>query len=312
MSKLNKTKQHTISESFNFQGKGLHTGLNINLNFVPAPENHGIKIQRVDLPEKPVMDAVADYVGQTVRGTVLTKDEMQVSTIEHAMAALYALGIDNCLLEVDAPEFPILDGSSRFYVQKINEVGITEQAATRNYYKIRDKISYKNPETGSEISISPDDKFCIEVEIGFRSKFLKNQTAILNNLDEFPEGFSEARTFVFVREIEPLLKMNLIKGGDLKNAVVIYDQERSQESMDNLSDKLGQPHIDATKLGYITGDLFYENEPARHKLLDVIGDISLVGIPLIGKISAVHPGHSTNTQLAKLIRNVMMNDLYNA
>lgn len=306
MKKKNDLKQHTIADSFSFSGKGLHTGLSINLKFLPALENHGIRIKRVDLPGQPEMEAVADYVGQTVRGTVLVKDEMQVSTIEHAMAALYAMGIDNCLLEVDAPEFPILDGSARYFVDKIIETGIKEQNAERNFYKVTEEISYTNPETGSKISIAPDDDFKVDVKIGFRSKMLKSQTAELTDIRTFATEFAAARTFVFVREIRPLLKMNLIKGGDLKNAVVIYDEPIQQDSMDRLTDKLGQPRIDATKLGYITGDLHYENEPARHKLMDVIGDMALVGRPLIGRISALYPGHRTNTELAKLVRQAMI------
>jgi UDP-3-O-[3-hydroxymyristoyl] N-acetylglucosamine deacetylase/3-hydroxyacyl-[acyl-carrier-protein] dehydratase len=306
MKKKNDLKQHTIADSFSFSGKGLHTGLSINLKFLPALENHGIRIKRVDLPGQPEMEAVADYVGQTVRGTVLVKDEMQVSTIEHAMAALYAMGIDNCLLEVDAPEFPILDGSARYFVDKIIETGIKEQNAERNFYKVTEEISYTNPETGSKISIAPDDDFKVDVKIGFRSKMLKSQTAELTDIRTFATEFAAARTFVFVREIRPLLKMNLIKGGDLKNAVVIYDEPIQQESMDRLTEKLGQPRLDATQLGYITGDLHFENEPARHKLMDVIGDMALVGRPLIGRITATHPGHRTNTELAKLVRQAMI------
>ncbi len=306
MNTKNELKQHTIADSFSFSGIGLHTGLSINLKFLPAPENHGIRIKRVDLLGQPEMEAVADYVGQTVRGTVLVMDEMQVSTIEHAMAALYAMEIDNCLLEVDAPEFPILDGSARYFVDKILETGIKEQDAERNFYKVTEEISYTNPETGSKISIVPDDDFKVDVKIGFRSKMLKSQTAELTDISTFATEFAAARTFVFVREIRPLLKMNLIKGGDLKNAVVIYDEPIQQESMDRLTEKLGQPQLDATQLGYITGDLHFENEPARHKLMDVIGDMALVGRPLIGRITATHPGHRTNTELAKLVRQAMI------
>jgi len=295
-------KQNTIKQQFSFQGKGLHTGLNINLTFVPAPENHGIKIKRIDLPEQPVMDAVAEYVTQTVRGTVLKKDEMQVSTIEHAMAALYGCGIDNCMLEVDAPEFPILDGSAKYFVQKIQETGIKEQQSDREYFVISEEISYTNSETGSQIIIMPDSHFNISVQIGFKSSVLENQFASLSNLHDFAKEAAAARTFVFVRDIQPLLNMNLIKGGDLKNAVVIYDELMSQESMDLLADKLGQAHIDASKLGYLSGELNYKNEPARHKLMDVIGDLALTGKFIKGKIIAIHPGHKTNTEMAKIIR----------
>ena len=301
-------KQKTINKSFSFQGKGLHTGLNINLTFLPANDNHGIKIKRIDLPEQPVMDAVADYVGQTQRGTILKNMDFQVSTIEHAMASLYALGIDNCLLEVNAPEFPILDGSAKLYVDKILETGLQEQLSDREYFVVKEKIEYTNPETGSHIMVIPDENFSVNVQIGFKSSLLKNQYASLGNLKEFVAEVSAARTFVFVREIKPLIKMNLIKGGDLKNAVVIYDELISQDSMDRLTEKLGQNHIDASKLGYLSGELKYENEPARHKLIDVIGDLALVGRQIIGKIVAVHPGHKTNTELAKLIRKEMLKE----
>lgn len=296
------SKQRTLKGSFSLAGKGLHTGLQITITFNPAPENHGIRIKRIDLPEQPLVDALAENVTHTVRGTVLQVDNVQISTVEHALATLYAYGIDNCLIEVDAPEFPILDGSAKFYVENIETIGIEEQKEEKDYFIVRKRIEYTTPETGSKITILPDDKFSVDVHIGFRSPILGNQYASLNSLSDFPSEISAARTFVFVREIEPLLSMNLIKGGDLKNAVVIYDEEMPQEKMDNLADKLGQSHFDATKLGYITGDLTSDNEPARHKLLDVIGDLSLIGKPLIGKVIATYPGHKINTDVAKIIR----------
>lgn len=295
-------KQQTIKSSFSFEGKGLHTGLDITLTFIPAPQNHGVKIKRIDLPEQPIIDALAENVTHTVRGTVLQKGEVQVSTVEHALASLYAFGIDNCLLEVNAPEFPILDGSAKYYVQKIQEAGIEEQAAEKDYYIVRKKIEYSIPETGSKITILPDDTFSLDVHIGFKSPVLGNQFASLDKLEDFATEISSARTFVFVREIEPLLNMNLIKGGDLRNAVVIYDEVMPQDRMDVLSDKLHQERIDATQLGYLSGALNFENEPARHKLLDVIGDLSLIGKPIKGKVIARYPGHKINTELAKIIR----------
>lgn len=295
-------KQNTIKLPFTLSGKGLHTGLDINLTFVPAPENHGIKIKRVDLPDEPVMDALADYVTETTRGTVLKKGEMQVSTIEHAMSALYALGVDNCLLEVNAPEFPILDGSAKFYVEQIQSVGIEEQKAEKDYYIVRKKIEYSIPETGAKITILPDDIFSVDVHIGFQSPVLSNQFASLNSLNDFATEISSARTFVFVREIEPLLKMNLIKGGDLKNAIVIYDQLKTQDELNQLADSLEQPRSDASQLGYLSGALNFDNEPARHKLMDVIGDLALIGKPILGKVIATYPGHKINTDLAKQIR----------
>jgi UDP-3-O-[3-hydroxymyristoyl] N-acetylglucosamine deacetylase/3-hydroxyacyl-[acyl-carrier-protein] dehydratase len=294
--------QSTIKQAFTLTGKGLHSGLEITLTAVPAPENHGIKIKRVDLPEQPVMDAVAEYVTETTRGTVLKKGDMQVSTVEHALSALYAFGIDNCLLEVNAPEFPILDGSAKYYVEKIQEVGIEEQKAEKDYYIVRKKIEYSIPETGAKITILPDDVFSVDVHIGFDSEVLSNQFASLSSLADYAKEISAARTFVFVREIEQLVKLNLIKGGDLKNAIVIYDKQVSQEDFDNLADLMHQPHQDAAKLGYLNGGLKFPNEPARHKLLDVIGDLALVGKPIRGKVIATYPGHKVNTDVAKLIR----------
>lgn len=296
------SNQSTIKQAFTLTGKGLHSGLEITLTFLPAPENHGVKIKRVDLPEQPVMDAVAEYVTETTRGTVLKKGEMQVSTVEHALSALYAFGIDNCLLEVNAPEFPILDGSAKYYVEQIQQVGIEEQKAERDYFIVRKKIEYSIPETGAKITILPDDVFSVDVHIGFDSPVLNNQFASLSSLDNYAAEIANSRTFVFVREIEQLLKLGLIKGGDLKNAIVIYDKQMSQADFDHLADLMHQPHQDATRLGYLNGGVKYPNEPARHKLLDVIGDLSLIGKPIRGKVIATYPGHKVNTDLAKLIR----------
>ena len=296
------SKQSTIKQAFTLSGKGLHSGLEIQLTFLPAPENHGIKIKRIDLEGQPEMDAVAEYVTETTRGTVLKKGEVQVSTIEHVLSALYALGVDNCLLEVDAPEFPILDGSAKYFVEGIQQVGIEVQNEEKDYYIVRKKIEYSIPETGAKIIILPDDTFSVDVHIGFNSSVLQNQFASLSSLDNYIEQVSSARTFVFVREIEPLIKMNLIKGGDLKNAIVIYDQLASQEVFDDLADLLHQPRQDANKLGYLNGGIHFANEPATHKLLDIIGDLALIGKPLRGKVIATYPGHKINTDVAKLIR----------
>ena len=296
------SKQNTIKQAFTLSGKGLHSGLEITLTFVPAPENHGIKIKRIDLPEKPEMDAVAEYVAETTRGTVLKKGDVQVSTIEHVLSALYALGIDNCLLEVNAPEFPILDGSAKYFVEGIHNAGIEEQKAEKDYYIVRKKIEFSVPETGAKITILPDDTFSVDVHIGFKSTVLSNQFASLSSLNNYVKEISSARTFVFVHEIEPLVKMNLIKGGDLKNAIVIYDKQVSQTDFDNLADLMGQPHQDASKLGYLNGGIKFANEPASHKLLDIIGDLALIGKPLKGKVIATYPGHKINTDIAKIIR----------
>ena len=295
-------KQRSIQQAFSFTGKGLHTGLDISLTFKPAADNTGIIIKRIDLPGEPEMEALADYVAETTRSTVLKKGEAQVSTIEHAMSALYANGIDNCILEVNAPEFPILDGSAQPYIDAIKKAGIQKQQEDKEYYVVRKKIEYHNPETGSRITILPDDEFSIDVHIGFDSPILSNQFASLNSLDDYEAEIASARTFVFVREIEPLVRMNLIKGGDLKNAVVIYDQLLPQEEVDKIANIMGESSRDAKCLGYLNGGLKYDNEPARHKLLDVIGDLALIGKPLKGKVIATYPGHKTNTETAKLIR----------
>lgn len=296
------SKQTTLKQSFTLAGKGLHSGLEINLTFVPAPEDHGVKIKRIDLPGEPQMDALAENVTETTRGTVLRKGDMQVSTIEHVLSALYALGIDNCMLEVDAPEFPILDGSAKYFVEGIRKVGIEEQSAEKDYYIVRKKIEYSVPETGAKITILPDDIFSVDVHIGFKSSVLPNQFASMSSLDVYEEEISKARTFVFVHEIEPLVNMNLIKGGDLKNAIVIYDKAMPQADMDKLADLMDQPHHDANKLGYLNGGLKFDNEPATHKLLDIIGDLALIGKPIRGKVIATYPGHKINTDVAKLIR----------
>ena len=297
------SKQHTLKGSFTLQGKGLHTGLPITITFNPAPENHGYKIKRVDLENQPVIDALAENVGNTQRGTVLVKDGVQISTIEHAMAALYALRIDNCLIEVNAPEFPILDGSAIQYVQAIYGVGIVEQTEERDYFVVRQKIEVMDEETGSKLTLLPDDRFCINSFIEFESKYIPNQSASLDNLEDFTKEIATARTFVFVREVQKLRDAGLIKGGDLDNAIVIYERQISQQDLDSLADLLGVPHKNASELGYLNNkQIQYPNEPARHKLLDIIGDMALIGKPIKGRIIATRPGHKINNKLASLVR----------
>lgn len=296
-------KQKTIRNSFTIEGVGLHTGLPLSLTLHPAPENHGIKIRRTDLPDAPVIEAVADNVCNTLRGTVLCKGDVQISTIEHAMASLYAFDIDNCLMEVNGPEFPILDGSAKPFVEILKTVGNIEQNSEAEYLEITEEHEYVI-ETGSSIKAYPAEKLILEVEIGFDSEVLKHQKAELTEISDFPDAIAAARTFVFVREIEPLLNMNLIKGGDLKNAIVIYDKLMSQEALDKLSDKLHQPRIDASQPGYLSGELNYINEPARHKLLDLLGDLALTGKRLKGRFVAYHPGHKVNTEFANLLRKI--------
>ena len=296
-------KQTTLKGSFSLFGKGLHTGLSITVTFNPAPENTGYKIQRIDLEGEPIIDAVAENVVDTQRGTVLAKGDVRVSTVEHGMAALYALGIDNCLIQVNGPEFPILDGSSKNYVEKIQEIGTVEQNAPKDYYVIRHKMEIKDDKTGSCITILPDDDFSITAMCSFDSKFISSQFATLDNMDKFATDIAAARTFVFVRDIEPLLSANLIKGGDMDNAIVIYERQLEQDKLDKLADLLGVPRMDATKLGYIQHKpLVWDNECTRHKLLDIIGDMALIGKPIKGRIVATRPGHTVNNKFARLMR----------
>lgn len=296
-------KQKTLKGSFSLYGKGLHTGLNLTVTFNPAPENYGYKIQRIDLKDQPIIEAIAENVVETTRGTVLANGEAKCSTVEHGLAALYALGIDNCLIQVNGPEFPILDGSAEMYVDNIQKVGIEEQNAVKDFYIIKKKIEIKDEETGSCITILPDDKFSITTMVSFQSKFINSQFATLDDAKDFPTEIAPARTFVFVREIEPLLQANLIKGGDLDNAIVIYELQTTQEKLDKLADLIHVPHMDATKLGYIQHKpLVWENECTRHKLLDVIGDMALIGKPIKGRIIATRPGHTINNKFARQMR----------
>lgn len=297
------SKQKTLKGSFALCGKGLHTGLSLTVTFNPAPENSGYKIQRIDLDGEPVIEAIAENVVDTQRGTVLGKGDIRVSTIEHGMSALYAMGIDNCLIQVNGPEFPILDGSAAMYVDKIKEIGIEEQNAPKDYYIIRHKIEVKDEETGSCITILPDENFSITTMCSFESKFINSQFATLDNMEDYTKDIAQARTFVFVRDIEPLLKANLIKGGDMDNAIVIYERQTTQERLDQLADFLKVPRLDATKLGYIQHKpLVWENECTRHKLLDIIGDMALIGRPIKGRIIATRPGHTINNKFARLMR----------
>ena len=299
-------KQQTLNGSFSLFGKGLHTGLNLTVTFNPAPENHGYKIQRIDLPGEPIIDAIAENVTETQRGTVLTKGEARVSTVEHAMAALFALGIDNCLMQVNGPEFPILDGSAKFYVENIERVGIKEQNAERDTFIIKSKIEIKDENTGHSIIILPDEKFSLNVLVHYDSDILFNQYATLESMDDFKAEIASSRTFVFVRELEPLLAAGLIKGGDLDNAIVIYERQLPQDRYDHLADIMGVPHMDATKLGYLNHKpLVWNNEPARHKLLDIIGDLALIGKPLQGRIIATCPGHGINNKFARAMRKII-------
>lgn len=296
-------KQVTLNQSFSVQGKGLHTGARLQATFCPAPENHGYKFQRIDIEGEPVIDALAENVVSTVRGTVVGKGAATVSTIEHAMAALYASGIDNCLIKVDGPEIPILDGSAAPFVEKILECGTVEQDADKDFYYVKHKVEVVDPATGSKLMLLPDDQFSVDVKIDFDSPVLSNQYATMDTVADFPSEIAPARTFVFVREVEPLITAGLIKGGDIDNAIVIYDSPMEQAEMDRIADMMNVPTRNVAEFGFINAKpLSSPNEPARHKLLDLVGDIALIGRPLKGRIIATRPGHTVNVQLGKALR----------
>jgi UDP-3-O-[3-hydroxymyristoyl] N-acetylglucosamine deacetylase/3-hydroxyacyl-[acyl-carrier-protein] dehydratase len=294
--------QKTIKGSISLSGKGLHTGQEVTLTFHPAPINHGFMFQRVDLEGKPKITPIIDNVVETSRGTTLEENGTQIHTIEHVLASLVGLGLDNILMECTGPEAPILDGSSIKYVEALNSVGIEEQDAEKNYYIIKERTVFRDEENNIELVAYPDDHFSIDVMVDYNSKVLGNQYASYHPTHDFEKEIAPSRTFVFFHELEYLLKHNLIKGGDLQNAIVIMENEVSQEELDRMADLFNKPHV-KVKEGILNNvDLRFSNEPARHKLLDILGDLSLIGRPIKGKIVASRPGHYANTQLAKIIK----------
>lgn len=295
--------QLTLKETFTVEGKTLHSGEVVKATFLPADADAGIRFRRVDLEGQPEIPALAEKVVDTTRGTVIAQGDARVSTIEHAMAALYASGIDNCVIEVNGGEMPILDGSALPYIENIERVGVKELNEEKDYYIIKSKTKFKDEETGNSITIYPDDGFSVEVMVEYNSPVLPNQFAILDNLEDFHKKVASARTFVFVREIQALLERGLIKGGDLDNAIVIYDQPVEQEKIDAICDLVNVEHVQLKELGYINPKpLKWDNEPARHKLMDLLGDIALVGRPLKGRIVAIRPGHTVNNKFARMLR----------
>ena len=299
-------KQQTIAAPFTLEGKGLHTGLNITATFCPSEPNTGYRFQRIDLEGEPIVEAVADNVAATNRGTVVKKGDITISTIEHAMAALYCLGVDNCLIKLNAPEIPILDGSALPWVKAIQNVGVVEQNAKREIFRIMKKYEVVDEASGVKLEIFPDDHFSVTTFVDYPSPVLNNQFAVLNDINDFADQVAAARTFVFVREIQPLLAANLIKGGDLDNAVVIYDKKVSQEELNTLAATIGSQAPSAENLGYVQKrPLQWDNEPARHKLLDIIGDLALVGKYIQGRVIATRPGHGMNNKLARVVRKEM-------
>jgi len=300
-------RQHTIKKEVEIKGIGLHTNSQVRLKFKPAVANHGVQFQRIDLKGKPKVTANVSFVVSTNRGTTIKNGEAQVSTIEHLMSALVALEIDNILVEIDGPEVPIMDGSGAPFLKVLKKANKKEQTEKRKYFTIKEPISYKDEKTGSELIAMPSDSYSLNATIDFDSKVLGRQTAELNSLENFEKEIAPCRTFVFVRELEFLLNQGLIKGGDIKNAIVIADEVMSEKALNKLAKKLGKKAIKIEKEGILnTTELNFKNEPARHKLLDIVGDLSLLGRPIKGKIIATKPGHTANIEFTKILKTRMM------
>jgi UDP-3-O-[3-hydroxymyristoyl] N-acetylglucosamine deacetylase/3-hydroxyacyl-[acyl-carrier-protein] dehydratase len=296
-------KQSTIQNPVSVQGVGLHTGKSVTLTLKPAPAGHGYRFQRIDLPEQPVIPADVKLVISTNRSTTLKNGEVQVSTVEHVLSALFGMGIDNILLEIDGPEMPIMDGTAMPFVRAIEQAGRAELDQDREYFEITDPISFRDEVTGTELIALPSDHFEATVMIDFNSPVLGPQFASLQSTDQYQTEIAPCRTFVFLHELEKLLELGLIKGGDLDNAIVIADRSMDQEELDLLARKMGKPSIKVESEGVLnTSKLRFPNEPARHKLLDVMGDLALIGKPIKGKIVATKPGHTANVEFAKLLK----------
>lgn len=292
-------KQQTLAGSISFSGKGLHTGVTVNMTVNPAADNHGIVFRRTDLEGTPTVPALCEYVTDTSRGTTIEKGAAKVSTIEHIISALWTLGVDNALIDIDGPETPIMDGSAREYAEKIQETGLVEQKSARKYYEVTEKQVYTIPDKGVAIIIYPDDEFTVSVHVDYNSKVVGNQYATLDMFNEYKENIAPCRTFVFLHELEPLLKMNLIKGGDLDNAIVVVENPVSDEQLDHLKKVFGKDDIRVTG-GYLNNlQLRASNELARHKLLDLLGDFALLGMRIKGRVWASRPGHYANTEFMK-------------
>ncbi|GLB49561.1 bifunctional UDP-3-O-[3-hydroxymyristoyl] N-acetylglucosamine deacetylase/3-hydroxyacyl-ACP dehydratase [Neptunitalea lumnitzerae] len=298
--------QKTIAKETTLKGVGLHTGNEVTLTFKPAPENHGFVFVRVDLEGAPKIEADVSYVINTQRGTVLEKFGVKIQTCEHVLAALVGMDLDNVLIELNASEPPIMDGSSKFFVEAIEEAGILEQESPREEYIVKDVISYTDEETGSEITIIPSDDYQVTTMVDFGTKVLGTQNASIKKMDEFKSEIADARTFSFLHELEMLLEHGLIKGGDLNNAIVYVDKELSENTMEKLKVAFDKDSISVKPNGILDNlTLHYPNEAARHKLLDVIGDLALIGVRIRGKVIANKPGHFINTQFAKKMAKII-------
>ncbi len=299
-------KQKTIAKEVSLKGVGLHTGLEVTMTFSPAPVNYGYAFQRVDLEGSPVIEADANYVVNTQRGTNLEKNGVRIQTSEHVLAALVGLDIDNVLISMDAPEPPIMDGSAKYFVEALESAGILEQEEEREVYVVKEVISFKDEKSGSEITIIPSDTYQVTTMVDFGTKVLGTQNATLDNMEEFKYEIAHARTFSFLHELEMLLEHGLIKGGDLNNAIVYVDKELSEETMGRLKEAFNKEDLSVKPNGILDNlTLHYPNEAARHKLLDVVGDLALVGTFIQGKVIANKPGHYINTQFAKKLAKIV-------
>jgi UDP-3-O-[3-hydroxymyristoyl] N-acetylglucosamine deacetylase/3-hydroxyacyl-[acyl-carrier-protein] dehydratase len=296
-------KQTTLKQAVTVSGVGLHTGANVNLTFMPAPVNHWYKFQRTDVEGQPVIEADCDLVTDTSRGTTLEKNGVKISTVEHALAALVGLEIDNVLLQIDGPEMPIMDGSSILFVQKLQEAGIVEQEAEREYFHVPVNVHYNDNANGVEMVAMPLDDYRATVMVDYNSPVLGSQHATITNLSEFETQIASCRTFCFLHELEMMLSNNLIKGGDLNNAIVIVDRVVEDDEMDRLAKIFNKPKVEVRKEGILNNvDLRFQNEPARHKLLDLLGDLALIGMPIRAQLMAARPGHASNVAFAKKIK----------
>jgi len=306
-------KQQTLQKPVSIKGKGLHTGKEVELTLRPASHNHGYKFKRLDLEGQPVVSAIADYVTDTSRGTTIEENGVKVCTVEHVLAALWGMGVDNALIEVNGVEMPIMDGSALPFVELIKEAGIIELDAVRKYFEIKERIVYADKARGVEIAIYPDDQFSIDVMIDYNSRTLGHQYAMLTNMEDFEKEIAPCRTFVFLHELEALLQHNLIKGGALDNAIVIVDKPVGQSELDRLAELFNMPKIQVKPEGILNNlDLRFSNEPARHKLLDLIGDFALIGKQIKGRIVATRPGHTANSQAAKMLRQIIRKEMAKA
>ena len=295
-------RQQTIKQDVSICGTGLHTGQKGALTFHPAPENHGIKFRRVDVDGQPVVDAKVENVVDTSRGTTIAQNGVRVYTVEHILASLRGAGVDNVLIDIDCEEPPIQDGSARNMIEALKSAGIVEQNAEREYLRIKNSLTYSHPKIGCEIVIEPADDFRMEVSVDYNSKVLKPQTAVLEDMSDFEKEIAPCRTFVFFQELEMLLNHNLIKGGDLSTAIVFVENFVGEEELQRVAKLFNMESVGVHEGGILNNTtLHFENEPARHKLLDLIGDMTLLGKPILGHVKAFKPGHLANTEFVKLI-----------